>query len=70
MTLVDWKNFSPAETLEMYQKADYNVAKFKQQVDANQKEIDELNETLESAQSQVDEVDKEIAKLQLKWDEY
>ena len=24
MTLVEWKNFSADETLEMYQKADYN----------------------------------------------
>ena len=24
MTLVDWKNFSGDETLDMYQKADYN----------------------------------------------
>jgi hypothetical protein len=28
MTLVDWKNFTPEETLDMYQKADYNVAKY------------------------------------------
>lgn len=27
MTLTDWKNYTTDETLEMYQKADYNVAK-------------------------------------------
>ena len=54
----------------MYQKADYNVAKAQKAVDDNQTEIDDLNETLTSAQDQVDEVDKQIAKLQLKWNDY
>jgi hypothetical protein len=27
MTLTDWKNYTPEETLAMYQKSDYNVAK-------------------------------------------
>lgn len=63
LTLVDWKNYSPEETLDMYQKADYNVAKAQKAVDDNQKEIDDLNETLTNAQDQVDEVDKQIAKL-------
>jgi len=35
MTLVDWKNYSPEETLDMYQKADYNVAKAQKGVDDN-----------------------------------
>ena len=70
MTLVDWKNYTPEETLDMYQKADYNVAKAQKAVDDNQTEIDDLNETLTSAQDQVDEVDKQIAKLQLKWNDY
>jgi peptidoglycan hydrolase CwlO-like protein len=70
MTLVDWKNYTPEETLDMYQKSDYNVAKAQKAVDDNQTEIDDLNETLTNAQDQVDEVDKQIAKLQLKWNDY
>ena len=54
----------------MYQKADYNVAKAQKAVDDNQNEIDDLNGTLTNAQDQVDEVDKQIAKLQLKWNDY
>lgn len=27
MTLTDWKNYTPEETLDLYQKADYKVAK-------------------------------------------
>ena len=49
MTLVDWKNYTPEETLDMYQKADYNVAEAQKAVDDNQKEIDDLNETLTNA---------------------
>ena len=70
MTLTAWKNYTPEETLKMYQNADYNVAKAQKQVNDNQSEIEDLNETLTSAQDQVDEVDKQISKLQLKWNDY
>jgi len=46
MTLVDWKNFSGDETLDMYQKADYNQQKASSTIKDNKDTMSSLNDTI------------------------